>query len=88
MGRREIGKGHEKQPAFTTLENCGKCKGGDRACSQARGSIYRSRHIDRMWRFTRSDGITEGLHNKTETMTRQEYGFRNFESCRQLEEVL
>ena len=24
-----------------------------------------------MWRFTRSNGITEGFHNKMETITRQ-----------------
>lgn len=32
-----------------------------------------------MWRFTRSNGITEGFHNKMETISRQAYGFRNFE---------
>jgi transposase len=30
-----------------------------------------------MWRFTRSNGITEGFHNKMEA-----YGFRNFENYR------
>ncbi len=38
--------------------------------------------IGRMWRFTRNNGITEGFHNKMETMTRQAYGFRNFENYR------
>ena len=33
-----------------------------------------------MWRFTRSNGITEGFHNKMETISRQAYGFRNFEN--------
>jgi transposase len=39
-----------------------------------------SEEIVRMWRFTRSNGITEGFHNKMETMSRQAYGFRNFEN--------
>ena len=42
-----------------------------------------SEEIGRMWRFTRSNGITEGFHNKMETISRQAYGFRNFENYRQ-----
>ena len=34
--------------------------------------------IARMWRFTRSNGITEGFHTKMELLQRQAYGFRNF----------
>ena len=41
-----------------------------------------SEEIARMWRFTRSNGITEGFHNKMETISRQAYGFRNFENYR------
>ena len=44
--------------------------------------------ILRMWRFTRNNGITEGFHNKMETITRQAYGFRNFENYRQRVQVL
>jgi Transposase and inactivated derivatives len=44
--------------------------------------------IARMWRFTRNNGITEGFHNKMETITRQAYGFRNFENYRQRVQVL
>src|SRR4051795_8478413 len=47
-----------------------------------------SEEIARMWRFTRSNGITEGFHNKLETITRQAYGFRNFENYRQRVQVL
>src|ERR1043165_7930839 len=47
-----------------------------------------SEEIARMWRFTRSNGITEGFHNKMETISRQAYGFRNFESYRQRVQVL
>jgi transposase len=47
-----------------------------------------SEEIVRMWRFTRSNGITEGFHNKMETITRQAYGFRNFQNYRQRVQVL
>jgi transposase len=47
-----------------------------------------SEEIARMWRFTRSNGITEGFHNKMETISRQAYGFRNFENYRQRAQVL
>ena len=46
-----------------------------------------SEEIDAMWRFTRSNGITEGFHNKMETISRQAYGFRNFENYRQRVQV-
>ena len=38
--------------------------------------------IARMWRFTKSNAITEGLHNKMEVISRRAYGFRNFENYR------
>jgi transposase len=47
-----------------------------------------SEEIARMWRFTRNNGITEGFHNKMETISRQAYGFRNFENYRQRVQVL
>ena len=49
---------------------------------------WRRAEIARMWRFTRSNGITEGFHNKMETISRQAYGFRNFENYRQRVQVL
>ncbi len=36
----------------------------------------------RMWRFTKTNGITEGLHNKMEVISRRAYGFRNFQNYR------
>ena len=36
----------------------------------------------RMFRFTKSNGITEGFHNKMEMISRRAYGFRNFENYR------
>ena len=36
----------------------------------------------RMWRFSKSNGITEGLHNKMEMLSRRAFGFKNFENYR------
>src|SRR6185437_9783455 len=44
--------------------------------------------IATMWRFTRNNGITESFHNKMETITRQAYGFRNFNNYRLRVKVL
>jgi transposase len=38
--------------------------------------------IARMWRFTKSNGITEGFHTKMEMISRRAFGFRNFENYR------
>jgi transposase len=47
-----------------------------------------SKEIVCMWRFTLNNGITEGFHNKMETINRVDYGFRNFESYRLRVKVL
>ncbi len=47
-----------------------------------------SEEIARMWRFTRSNGIIEGFHNKLETIGRQAYGCQNCENYRQRVQVL
>jgi transposase len=47
-----------------------------------------SAEIAAMWRFTRNNGITEGFHNKMEMITRQAFGFRNFENYRLRVKVL
>lgn len=47
-----------------------------------------STEIGCMWRFTRNNGITEGFHNKMETISRVAYGFRNFENYRLRVKVL
>ena len=36
--------------------------------------------IARMWRFTKTNSITEGLYTKMEMINRRAYGFRNFEN--------
>jgi len=38
--------------------------------------------IVRMWRFTKNNGITEGLHTKMEMISRRAFGFRNFNNYR------
>ena len=38
--------------------------------------------IARMWRFSRTNSITEGLHNKMEMLSRRAFGFRNFDNYR------
>jgi len=35
-----------------------------------------------MWRFTKSNGITEGFQTKMEMLSRRAYGFRNFGNYR------
>ncbi len=41
-----------------------------------------SEEIAAMWRFTRTNGTTEGFHTKMEVLQRQAYGFRNFNNYR------
>lgn len=52
--------------------------------AQALASTLRSwlEPIVRMWRFSKSNGITEGFHTKMEMLARRAYGFRNFENYR------
>jgi transposase len=38
--------------------------------------------IVRMWRFKKTNSITEGLHNRMEEILRRAYGMRNFENFR------
>lgn len=38
--------------------------------------------IVRMWRFSKTNSITEGLHCKMEMISRRAFGFRNFENYR------
>jgi transposase len=46
-------------------------------------TIYSWRdEIGRMWRFSKTNSITEGLHNKMEMISRRAFGFRNFNNYR------
>jgi hypothetical protein len=47
-----------------------------------------SEEIATMWRFTKNNGITEGFHTKMELISRQAYGFRNFDNYRSRVKVL
>ena len=47
-----------------------------------------SLEIAAMWRFTRNNGITEGFHTKMEMISRQAFGFRNFNNYRMRVKVL
>lgn len=38
--------------------------------------------IGRMWRFRKTNSITEGFHNKMEMISRRAFGFRNFNNYR------
>ena len=58
-----------------------------RADQQLRLAAW-SEKIAAMWRFTRNNGITEGFHNKMELISRQAYGFRNFQNYRLRVKVL
>jgi len=48
----------------------------------ARTLLFWIEPIIRMWRLSRSNGITEGFHTKMEMISRRAYGFRNFENVR------
>lgn len=47
-----------------------------------------SEEIVRMWRFSKSNGITEGFHRKMKLIQRRAYGFKNFENYRMRVRVL
>ena len=38
--------------------------------------------IVNMWRYTKSNSITEGFHRKMKLIQRRAYGFRNFQNYR------
>lgn len=59
-----------KQSGFKKLKTLGK-------------TLYLwKEEVVRMWRFSKSNGITEGFHRKMKLIQRRAYGFRNFENYR------
>ena len=68
--------GELKQSAFKALASLGKTL-----------SIWKD-EVARMWRFSKSNGITEGFHRKMKLIQRRAYGFRNFENYRVRVKVL
>lgn len=65
-----------KQSAFKALASLGKTL-----------SAWKD-EVARMWRFSKSNGITEGFHRKMKLIQRRAYGFRNFENYRVRVKVL
>ncbi|HHU0003810.1 TPA: transposase [Legionella pneumophila] len=54
----------------------------------APGNGEEPEEIVRMWRFRKSNGITEGFHRKMKLIQRRAYGFRNFDNYRTRVRVL
>jgi transposase len=52
------------------------------ACALGKTLASWTEEIVRMWRFTRSNGITEGFHRKMKLIQRRAYGFRSFHNYR------
>ncbi|MGL5742152.1 MAG: transposase, partial [Legionella sp.] len=65
-----------KQSAFKALASLGKTMGAWKY------------EVARMWRFSKSNGITEGFHRKMKIIQRRAYGFRKFENYRVRVKVL
>lgn len=59
-----------------------KCSGFEHLKSLGLTLEKWNEEIVRMWRFTKTNSITEGLHNKMEELSRRAYGFRNFQNYR------
>lgn len=75
-------------PQFLILINTLK-KSPFKALSSLGRTFYSWREeIARMWRFSKSNGITEGFHRKMKLIQRKAYGFRNFENYRRRVRVL
>jgi len=66
------------------LDSLELLKSSEMYCLKTLGeTLYKWREeIVRMWRFTKTNSITEGLHNKMEELSRRAYGFRNFDNYR------
>ena len=52
------------------------------ACTLGQTLSAWTEEIVRMWRFTRTNGITEGFHRKMKLIQRRAYGFRSFHNYR------
>lgn len=73
------------RPSIHTLvEMIEQLKATSLECLQTLGLTLErwQEEIGRMLRFSRSNGITEGFHNKMEMISRRAFGFRNFQNYR------
>jgi transposase len=59
-----------------------KQSGLEPACTLGQTLSAWTEEIVRMWRFTRTNGITEGFHRKMKLIQRRAYGFRSFHNYR------
>ena len=66
----------------------GQQRGGERLGQLGETLGQWEQEIAMMWRFTRNNAITEGYHNKMESISRQTFGFRNFQNYRMRVRVL
>jgi transposase len=68
----------------TLLEMIAQLKAGPLHALKTLGETLDSwvEEIGRMLRFSKSNGITEGFHNKMEMISRRAFGFRNFQNYR------
>ena len=73
---------YQRVPKF--LKMIEQLKEAPIAALQTLGKTLESWQVEiaRMWRFTKTNSITEGLHNKMEMLSRRAFGFKNFENYR------
>jgi transposase len=84
MRIKEINKSRAQQLIPLFLEAIGQLKLSGFKHLEVLGETLDSwkEEIVRMWRFTKTNSITEGLHNHMEMISRRAFGFRNFQNYR------
>lgn len=82
--KKGLRKNHVRELIPQLLWHMNECLQSPIAAFRELGSTLRRwlEPISRMWRFTKTNGITEGLHNKMEMLSRRAFGFRNFKNYR------
>lgn len=69
-------------PVFLKMVKALKTSGFKRLVTLGKTLHQWQEEIVRMWRFTKTNGITEGFNRKMKLIQRRAYGFRNFENYR------
>ena len=77
-----------KDPQFLSMLNELKSSPFKALASLGKTFCLWKEEILRMWRFRKSNGVTEGFHRKMKLIQRRAYGFRNFENYRTRVRVL
>ncbi|RJT49083.1 transposase, partial [Legionella taurinensis] len=75
-------------PQFLDMLNSLKNSAFKSLCALGKTLDSWKEEIVRMWRFSKSNGITEGFHRKMKLIQRRAYGFKNFENYRTRVRVL